>query len=68
MTRAVNRDPIVASYYTMSPIAKSVLNPKVMYGLDLQEQLARDNAVLPTLVVKCVAFIDKHGKPPALPR
>ncbi|KAI0222151.1 hypothetical protein L0F63_007269 [Massospora cicadina] len=61
MTRAVNRDPILPSYYIMSPIAKSLLNPKVVYGLDLQEQLARDNATLPAIVVKCVAFIDKHG-------
>ncbi|KAJ9076859.1 hypothetical protein DSO57_1022178 [Entomophthora muscae] len=61
MTRAVSRDPIVVSYYTMSPVAKSVLNPKVVYGLDLQEQLTRDNSVLPAIVVKCVAFIDKHG-------
>lgn len=60
-TRPVYRDAYEIVGYTMSKVAKSVLNPKVVYGMNLQEQLTRDGTSIPTIVVKCVKFIEKHG-------
>ncbi|KAF9165092.1 hypothetical protein BGX20_000716, partial [Mortierella sp. AD010] len=47
--------------YLMSAQAQSIINPKPIFGCDLAEQLIRDEADLPEIVVKCTQAIENFG-------
>ncbi|KAF9116368.1 hypothetical protein BGX27_003051 [Mortierella sp. AM989] len=47
--------------YQMSAQAQSIINPKPIFGCDLGEQLIRDEADLPEVVVKCTQAIERFG-------
>ncbi|KAF9129110.1 hypothetical protein BGW39_004452 [Mortierella sp. 14UC] len=47
--------------YLMSTQAQSIINPKPIFGCDLAEQLIRDEADLPEIVVKCTEAIERFG-------
>ncbi|KAG0295389.1 hypothetical protein BGZ96_011860 [Linnemannia gamsii] len=47
--------------YLMSTQAQSIINPKPIFGCDLAEQLVRDEADLPEIVVKCTEAIERFG-------
>ncbi|KAG0256227.1 hypothetical protein BG011_004693 [Mortierella polycephala] len=53
----------VVSYqeYVMSAQAQSIINPRPIFGYDLAEQLIRDEADLPEMVVKCTEAIERFG-------
>ncbi|KAF9181605.1 hypothetical protein BGZ51_005297 [Haplosporangium sp. Z 767] len=53
----------VAPYqeYVMSVQAQSIINPRPIFGCDLAEQLIRDEADLPEIVVKCTEAIERFG-------
>ncbi|KAK3824434.1 MAG: hypothetical protein JOS17DRAFT_266421 [Linnemannia elongata] len=47
--------------YLMSTQAQSIINPKPIFGCDLAEQLIRDEADLPEIVIKCTEAIERFG-------
>ncbi|KAG0291427.1 hypothetical protein BGZ97_005880 [Linnemannia gamsii] len=47
--------------YLMSTQAQAIINPKPIFGCDLAEQLIRDEADLPEIVVKCTEAIERFG-------
>ncbi|KAG0206326.1 hypothetical protein BGX28_002227 [Mortierella sp. GBA30] len=46
--------------YLMSAQAQSIINPRPIFGFDLAEQLIRDEADLPEIVVKCTQAIERY--------
>ncbi|KAI9298910.1 RhoGAP-domain-containing protein [Neoconidiobolus thromboides FSU 785] len=56
-----NRDPFSMLDYSMSPLAQSALNPKVVYGVDLIKLAERDNLDIPIMVEKCISYIEDKG-------
>ncbi|KAF9429459.1 hypothetical protein BGZ76_001270 [Entomortierella beljakovae] len=47
--------------FEMSEKAQSIINPRPIFGCDLGEQLIRDEADLPEVVVKCTQAIERFG-------
>ncbi|KAF9202594.1 hypothetical protein BGZ59_002079 [Podila verticillata] len=47
--------------YLMSAQAQSIINPHPIFGVDLAEQLVRDETDLPEIVVKCTEAIERYG-------
>ncbi|KAG0077468.1 hypothetical protein BGZ92_001910, partial [Podila epicladia] len=47
--------------YLMSAQAQSIINPHPIFGVDLAEQLIRDETDLPEIVVKCTEAIERYG-------
>ncbi|KAF9430731.1 hypothetical protein BGZ94_004500 [Podila epigama] len=47
--------------YTMSAQAQSIINPRPIFGVDLAEQLIRDETDLPEIVIKCTEAIERYG-------
>ncbi|KAG0026325.1 hypothetical protein BGZ81_006458 [Podila clonocystis] len=47
--------------YLMSAQAQSIINPHPIFGIDLAEQLIRDETDLPEIVVKCTEAIERYG-------
>ncbi|KAF9978806.1 hypothetical protein BGZ73_000075 [Actinomortierella ambigua] len=47
--------------YTMSAQAQSIINTRPVFGVDLAEQLIRDETDLPEIVVKCTQAIEQFG-------
>ncbi|KAG0336740.1 hypothetical protein BG000_006214, partial [Podila horticola] len=45
--------------YLMSQQAQSIINPRPIFGVDLSEQLIRDETDLPEIVVKCTEAIER---------
>ncbi|KAF8928598.1 hypothetical protein BGZ47_001521 [Haplosporangium gracile] len=65
-TYSVKANPVTKSAapyqeYLMSTQAQSIINPKPIFGCDLAEQLIRDEADLPEIVVKCTEAIERFG-------
>ncbi|KAI7828880.1 hypothetical protein BC939DRAFT_37191 [Gamsiella multidivaricata] len=61
--KATPIDKSAAPYkeYQMSAQAQSIINPRPIFGCDLAEQLIRDEADLPEIVVKCTEAIERFG-------
>ncbi|KAG9322193.1 hypothetical protein KVV02_007575 [Mortierella alpina] len=57
----VAKDAAPYEEYLMSAQAQSIINPRPIFGCDLAEQLIRDEADLPEIVVKCTEAIERYG-------
>ncbi|KAF9942313.1 hypothetical protein BGZ65_005097, partial [Modicella reniformis] len=57
----VAREAAPYQEYLMSAQAQAIINPKPIFGCDLAEQLIRDEADLPEIVVKCTEAIERFG-------
>ncbi|KAF9349146.1 hypothetical protein BGX34_002013 [Mortierella sp. NVP85] len=57
----VTKDAAPYQEYLMSAQAQAIINPKPTFGCDLAEQLIRDEADLPEIVVKCTEAIERFG-------
>ncbi|KAI8320027.1 RhoGAP-domain-containing protein [Martensiomyces pterosporus] len=57
----VNRDSIPYKEYEMSAIARLYANPKRIFGVSLETQLARDRHTIPLIVVKCTDAVEAFG-------
>ncbi|KAJ1674407.1 Rho GTPase-activating protein [Spiromyces aspiralis] len=47
--------------YEMSPVARSFANPKPIFGVPLEKQVARDNKRIPVILTKCINVIEVCG-------
>ncbi|KAI8346268.1 hypothetical protein B0O80DRAFT_247066 [Mortierella sp. GBAus27b] len=57
----VAREAAPYQEYLMSAQAQAIINPKPTFGCDLAEQLVRDEADLPEIVIKCTEAIERFG-------
>ncbi|KAI9592045.1 Rho GTPase activation protein [Syncephalis fuscata] len=55
------REDIPYEEYPFSDQARSIVNPRPIFGVDLATQLKRDNMDIPPIISKCAASIEKHG-------
>ncbi|CAG8505076.1 27620_t:CDS:10 [Racocetra persica] len=47
--------------YHLSEQAINIINPKNIFGVDLAEQMRRDNHEIPLILIKCAEAIEKNG-------
>ncbi|RKP25019.1 hypothetical protein SYNPS1DRAFT_16273 [Syncephalis pseudoplumigaleata] len=55
------REDIPYEEYPFSEQARSIVNPRPIFGVDLAAQLKRDNMDIPPILSKCATSIEKHG-------
>ncbi|KAI8048553.1 Rho GTPase activation protein [Syncephalis plumigaleata] len=55
------REDIPYEEYPFSEQARSIVNPRPIFGVDLALQLKRDNMDIPPILSKCATSIEKHG-------
>ncbi|RKP08489.1 Rho GTPase activation protein [Thamnocephalis sphaerospora] len=56
-----HREDIPYAEYPMSDEARSILNPRPIFGVDLSTQVQRDGCDVPPILKKCIAAIEQHG-------
>lgn len=57
----VDKNQLSFSHYNLSPTAQSIVSPKTVFGVDLHEQLERDNQQIPVIISKCISAIEERG-------
>jgi len=55
------KNDIPFSEYKMQPETYAIIHPKSIFGVNLAEQLARDNTEVPEILTKCAYFIERYG-------
>ncbi|ORX77759.1 RhoGAP-domain-containing protein [Anaeromyces robustus] len=55
------KDDIPFSEYKMQPETYAIIHPKSIFGVDLAEQLNRDNQEIPEILTKCASYIERYG-------
>ncbi|CAG8549725.1 4232_t:CDS:10 [Paraglomus occultum] len=60
-SKKLQRNNIEYNEYNMSEVAQSIVNPKIIFGVDLAFQMARDKHEVPMILVKCAEVIEKYG-------
>ncbi|CAG8575975.1 4612_t:CDS:10 [Paraglomus brasilianum] len=60
-SKKLQRHNIEYNEYNMSEVAQSIVNPKIIFGVDLAFQMARDKQDVPMILVKCAEAIEKYG-------
>ncbi|KAJ2786542.1 hypothetical protein GGI15_001446 [Coemansia interrupta] len=57
----VNRSSIPYREYEMAAVARLYANPKHIFGVPLDTQLARDHQKVPVILVKCAEAVETYG-------
>jgi len=55
------KNDIPFSEYKMQPETYAIIHPKSIFGVNLAEQLTRDNLEIPEILTKCANFIERYG-------
>ncbi|KAG4100936.1 RhoGAP-domain-containing protein [Neocallimastix lanati (nom. inval.)] len=55
------KNDITFNEYKMQPETYAIIHPKTIFGINLAEQLNRDNLEIPEILVKCANYIEKYG-------
>ncbi|CAG8756298.1 15675_t:CDS:10, partial [Dentiscutata erythropus] len=59
--RKTKHHDIPYDQYNMSEQAINIINPKNIFGVDLAEQMRRDNHEVPLILIKCAEAIERNG-------